>query len=69
MYRITYIRLTTRGTELVSLSHPNLDAAKTVHDALALSGVHVRMWDKHSKLIVPRPAVAQSEHHWLWELS
>jgi len=53
MFRVTYIRVNDDGPELVTLTHPNKETAMTLHDALKLAGVHVRLWSRNSKLIRP----------------
>lgn len=53
MYRVSYIRLAAGGPRLVSLSHPDLHTAMTLHDALRLAGVHVRLWDRANRLLAP----------------
>lgn len=53
MYRVTYLRITANGPEIVTVTHPNKAAAMAVHDALRMAGVHVRLWDKGSQLVKP----------------
>lgn len=50
---MTFIRITPKGPQVATVTHPNLDVAKTLHDALHGAGVHVRLWDGQT-LITPK---------------
>ncbi len=51
MYRITYLWMAASGPRVVSITHPDRQAAETLHDALRLAGVHVRLWDRDGRLV------------------
>lgn len=46
MYRVTFLQIDhlTRRPRVLTVTTPLLAAAMTVHDALQLAGVHVRLW-------------------------
>ena len=51
--------MTPTGPRMASICHPTLAVAKTVHDALALAGIHVRLWGPGNRLM--RPTGPQSK--------
>jgi hypothetical protein len=53
MFKVTYIKWGKWGPEIATITHPNESVAKTVHDALVMAGIHVRLWTSKNKLMKP----------------
>lgn len=53
MFRVTFLSITESGPAIISVTHPNLAVAKSIHDAFVAARVHVRLWDAQNRLIKP----------------
>lgn len=62
MYSVRFLRVTPKGVKLESITHANLEVAKLVHDALRISGIHVRLWDGDF-MVKPAPRTPRLRHY------